>query len=216
MVILLSMAAVIFLSFIESVLRPSYLIKSLLKVLCFSSVILIGRFLYKEDLNSLLHLKKKMPDKRLLSFLVFVYVGIIVLFLLLKDHIDLTAIRASLLEKEGLNKDNFLFIFAYIILCNSFLEEAFFRGYLVEVFRKEGLFRIGSVYSALLFAFYHIGIVASWFEPAVFILCIAGLSLAGLFLEWISEKNDTLLASYTVHGFANLAINTIGTFMMFL
>ncbi|MBQ1899980.1 MAG: hypothetical protein II153_03650, partial [Erysipelotrichaceae bacterium] len=62
----------------------------------------------------------------------------------------------------------------------------------------------------------HIGIVANWFQPAVFLLCIVGLSLAGLFLEWICERNDTLLASYAVHAFANLAINTIGTFMMFM
>ena len=171
---------------------------------------------YKEDIFSLIHLKKKMPDKKLIFFLLFVYAGIILLFFLLKERIDLSAIRRSLLEKEGLNKDNFLFIFSYIILCNSFLEEAFFRGFLIEVFKKEGLYKAGSLYSAILFALYHIGIVASWFQPAVFLLCIVGLSLAGLFLEWICERNDTLLASYAVHAFANLAINTIGTFMMFM
>ena len=214
--VLLSITAVVFLSFIESILKPSYLVKSILKILCFAGSVFFYSFAYKEDIFSLIHLKKKMPDKKLIFFLLFVYAGIILLFFLLKERIDLSAIRRSLLEKEGLNKDNFLFIFSYIILCNSFLEEAFFRGFLIEVFKKEGLYKAGSMYSAILFALYHIGIVANWFQPLVFLLCIVGLSLAGLFLEWICERNDTLLASYAVHAFANLAINTIGTFMMFM
>ena len=56
------------------------------------------------------------------------------------------------MAKEQLTKENCLFVFAYIALCNSFLEEAFFRGFLTESFRRAGCPKAGVVCSALLFA----------------------------------------------------------------
>ena len=69
--------------------------------------------------------------------------------------------------------------------------------------------------SALLFSAYHIGIFISWFNPFLFILCLAGLAAVGLFLQWISEKYQSIAASWLIHGCANIAINTIGALLIF-
>ena len=72
------------------------------------------------------------------------------------------------------------------------------------------------IYGSLLFAFYHLGIVALWFDLLILILCIAGLAFAGAFLQVIEIREDNLIGSWFVHGCANLAINTIGTLMLFM
>ena len=119
----------------------------------------------------------------------------------------------ALTAKEHLTRENFWIVFLYIIVVNSFLEEAFFRGFLFHAFQPFGTLR-AYLAGSFLFAVYHIGIVSGWFGPLMMILCILGLMGAGLFLQYIEEKNDTLLASWMVHAFANLAINTVGTIVI--
>lgn len=212
----LAIAVIGFLSYFEGVLEPSYWYKSLVKALCFSSAVLIYCRLYKENILRVLHIKKKLPSKKLLILMCLVYLGIICAYLILRNQIDLSSIRESLLNKEGLTKENFVFIFSYIIIVNSFLEEGFFRGFLYHVFADNGKKAAGMLFGSFLFAIYHIGIVSTWFHPLILILCIAGLMGAGIFLQLICEREDNLLASWIVHGFANLAINTIGVFMLFM
>ena len=214
--VVLSLLAVGVMSVFESIVQPSYWIKSFIKVICFSSAVIIYSFIYKEKIGDLLNLKKKPPSRRLLIVTGLVYAGVIIAYLILKDQIDLPNIRENLLKKEGVTKDNFIFVFSYIIVINSFLEEAFFRGFIYNVFRKEAHPLSGMIYSSLLFAIYHLGIVALWFDPLILVVCIGGLAFAGAFLQLIEIKEDNLAASWFVHGCANLAINTIGTMMLFM
>ena len=153
-----------FLSYFDGVLKPSYWYKSLVKGALFSTVVLLYCRIFQDDLIRVLHIRKKLPSGKLLIFMFLVYAGIICAYLILKDQIDLSGIRESLLNKEGLTKKNFPFIFSYIVIVN----------------------------------------------------CIAGLMGAGIFLQLICERENNLLASWIVHGFANLAINTIGVFMLFM
>ncbi len=205
-----------FLSYFEGALQPSYWYKSFVKAACFSSAVLVYCGLYKEDVIRVLHIKKRLPSKKLLIFMCLVYVGVVCAYLIFQNQIDLGGIRENLLNKEGLTKRNFVFVFSYIIIVNSFLEEGFFRGFLYHAFEESGEKTVGMLLSSFLFALYHIGIVATWFRPQILVLCIAGLMAAGIFLQLICEKEDNLLASWAVHSFANLAINTIGVFMLFM
>ena len=213
--VILSLLAVGIISVFESVFILSYWPKSMIKASCFIAAITIYCLIYKEDVIKLLNVKKKLPSKKLLISMTFVYVGIIAAYLILKDRIDLSGIRENLLRKEGLTKDNFIFIFSYIIFVNSFLEESFFRGFIYNVFKDQGFRIVGIIYGSLLFSIYHLGIVALWFDPLILIVCTVGLALAGAFLQFICIKEDNLLASFIVHGCANLAINTIGVLMLF-
>ena len=214
-VILMAATALQVMTYTEKILQPGYLIKSIIKLSVLGGSILLYACLYKENLFSLIGLKKKKPSKKLILFMAFAYLGIIVLYLLLSRYIDLAGIREKLIQKEHLSRQNFLFIFSYIILINSFLEESFFRGFLYQAFRKEGLETAGILFSALVFALYHISIMDGWFHPAIMLLGIIGLFLVGIFLQIIMKREDNLLGSWLVHAFANLAINTIATIMLF-
>ena len=140
------------------------------------------------------------------------FLGIGILFALLKNQIDLSSIKESLIAKENLTKSNCLFVFAYIIIVNSFLEESFFRGFFYSLFENK---KVGAVISGLVFSLYHIGIVITWFNPFVFALCIIGLAIVGMFLQWLSSKYQSIMASWITHACANIAINTIGALMIF-
>ncbi|MBQ6479291.1 MAG: CPBP family intramembrane metalloprotease [Erysipelotrichaceae bacterium] len=214
-VVIIAFFALAVMTYVEKVLQPGYWIKSLIKILVLAGPLFLYSLHDQVDFLQLIGLKKKRPSGKLLFCIVFAYAGIIVLYLLLKDQIDLNGIRGRLLAKEGLNRNNFLFIFSYIILINSFLEESFFRGFLYQVFRSEGYEKAGVLFSALVFALYHISIMDGWFHPAIMALGIIGLFLTGVFLQLICRYEDSLLGSWLVHGAANLAINTIAVIMLF-
>ena len=97
--------------------------------------------------------------------MLFFFVGMTAAFFIFKRFIDLDGIRESLIAKENLTKSNCLFVFAYIILCNSFLEESFFRGFLSGIFPNK---LVGTIVSAAVFSVYHIGIFVTWFNPFIF------------------------------------------------
>ena len=214
-VIVISIVSLLVMMYVEKVIQPGYWIKSLVKIVMFMGGMLLYAFMFRKDMVELIGLKMKKPSKKLILSVVFAYAGIIILYLLLKDHIDLISIRDQLLAKEHLSRDNFLFIFSYIILVNSFLEESFFRGFIYNALKDEGFGMLGMVFSALMFALYHISIVDTWFSSLLVFLSIAGLCVIGAFLQYIAIKEDNLLGSWLVHAAANLAINTIGTIMLF-
>lgn len=200
---------------IEQFLKPDYLFKSACKlVLLFVPIILYSKLSHQE-IKEIINFRKLKSAKILYIGMVVAYVGIIIAFMLFRNSIDLNQIRENLMNKEKLTRENCLFVFAYIILVNSFLEEAFFRGFLSHLFAVEGKERIGIIFSAVCFALYHIGMVSNWFDPLIFVICIAGLAGCGILLQLVERHFGTLKASWLIHGCANLAINTIGVIVMF-
>ena len=210
---LIGLAVIAFMIQTEQAWQPAYFIKSLVKLAVFAGAVFLYMFISREILTDVLHITRNPVSKKLILFMIGVYLFVVAGFFLLKGQLDPDRIRESLFAKEHLTRQNFLFVFAYIIVVNSFLEEAFFRGFLFHALKPAGKGFAYTVSSAL-FAVYHIGIVANWFQPLIFVLCIAGLLGAGIFLQYIEQKNDNLLASWIVHASANLAINTIGTFLI--
>lgn len=210
--VLLALAAVLLVFLVEQVLQPGYWIKSLLKAAAFLGAILAYAALGKQRFLETIRLRKLTETKALLLCMLAFFAGVAVLFLCFRNQLDLAGIRESLMRKEGLTRQNCLFVFAYIIVCNSFLEEAFFRGFVFQLFRNQML---GALLSAVLFSAYHIGIFISWFNPFLFVLCLAGLAAVGLFLQWISGKYQSIAASWLIHACANIAINAVGALLIF-
>ena len=211
-------AALIFLAVMlltEQMLAPPYLIKSLIKLLLTASLIGIGTLCAKTGLKESIRFRQMQKAGRLIGFMIAVIPAVLLGFYLLRGFLDLPAIRQNLMQKEQLTKENCLFVFAYIALVNSFLEEAFFRGFLTEGFRRAGLKKSGMLLSALAFAVYHIGIVDSWLSIPMLLVCIAALFGAALFLQAICDHYDSVKASWLVHGCANLAINAVGILLIF-
>lgn len=199
----------------EQMLAPPYAVKSLIKLLLTCTLIGLGTALSKAGLKESIRFLPMQKAAKLIAFMIAVIPTVLLGFCLLRGFLDLPAIRQNLMQKEQLTKENCLFVFAYIALVNSFLEEAFFRGFLTGRFRCAGLQKSGSLLSALAFAVYHIGIVDSWLSIPMLLLCIAALFAAALFLQYICDHYQSVKASWLVHGCANLAINTVGILLIF-
>ena len=103
---------------------------------------------------------------------------------------------------------------AYISLVNSLLEEFFFRGFAFLMLKEIAGSKLAYLFSAGIFSLYHIAIMHSWFSPLVFALMLVSLFFAGLLFNWINERYHNLYASWMVHMFANLAINTVGLLLI--
>ena len=209
---ILSILILIFAYIEEIYIRPEYLIKCIIKVSTFSGVILLYAALSKKKILDIINLKKPEKIGVLLGGIAFFFVGMFAVFFIFKNQIDWTGIKDSLAGKEGFTKENCLFAFAYIIIFNSFLEEAFFRGFLSGLFTKKWL---GYIISAVLFSVYHIGIVGEWFSIPLVLIAISGLVLVALFLQWLNTHYKTIVANWLVHASANIAINVIGTLVIF-
>ena len=214
-VVLISIISLLLMTFIEKYIHPQYWIKSMFKLIIFLLPIIFYSIKNKISFKELIYLNNNKPSKGLIIFMLIAYLGIIILYLLLRNYIDLENIKNNLFMKENLNKSNFIFIFTYIIIVNSFIEESFFRGFIYKVFKDNGYEKQGIIYSSILFALYHISIMDAWFNPMIMGLAIVGLFFVGLLFHYICIKEDNLLGSWLVHGFGNLAINTIGTIMLF-
>lgn len=186
---------------VETVIRPGYLIKSAVKLVLFLGIVLAlrpRRFLIGEGLKMGLWLGAG------------IYILVLVAFFLFRPFIDLNTIAEGLLGKEGVDRENFLWVALYISLVNSFLEELLFRGLAFLELREHT--RFAGVFSAAAFALYHIGILDGWFSPWIYGLCMAGLFAGGLIFNWL-DRQGSILPSWLAHAAANLAINTIGLVM---
>lgn len=184
---------ILFFAFIEEIyIRPEYLIKCIIKISTFGGVILLYSALTKKKIVDIINLKKPEKIGTLIGGIAFFFVGMIVVFLIFKNQINLSGIKDSLGAKEGFTRENCLYAFAYIIIFNSFLEEAFFRGFLPGLFSKKWP---GYIVSAFLFSAYHIGIVGNWFNIPILLIAISGLVLVALFLQWINAHYKTIVAN---------------------
>ena len=196
----------------EQVFQAGYLIKTIVKVISFMGAVGLYCGITKSRFTDVIRLHKLKNIKPIIIWMLFFFVGMTAAFFIFKRFIDLDGIRESLIAKENLTKSNCLFVFAYIILCNSFLEESFFRGFLSGIFPNK---LVGTIVSAAVFSVYHIGIFVTWFNPFIFAICIVGLAAVGVFLQWLSGKFESILASYITHACANVVLNIIGALMIF-
>lgn len=210
--VILTVLALVLAYIMEVVVQPGYLIKSIIKVGTFGGIIVLYCVLTKNKIKEVINLKKPKKIGVLAGCILLFFVGMGILFFIFKNQIEWSTIRGSLIEKEGLTRKNCLIAFAYIIIFNSFLEEAFYRGFFPKLFTKK---MPGYIISAVFFSVYHIGIVGGWFNIPIFLICVFGLVLVALFLQWLCERYKSLVADWLVHASANVAINIIGTLLLF-
>lgn len=211
--IILSILLVLLMIVVDSYINPSYLIKSIIKVVLFLLIpMVLGEFKRIEALG-FFRISNKKSLLKTLGIGIFVYLGIIFSYFILSSFIDLEIIKSILENSLKVNRGNFILVAVYISFINSFIEEFFFRGYLfLDLLKYKGR-GFAYVYSALIFSIYHVGIMGGWFNPVIFILALLGLFAGGLIFNYLNEKNSNILNSYVVHMMANLAINTIGLMM---
>ncbi len=214
-ILILIVAACIVMAFIDAVIAPGYLVKSLVKLLLFLGIPLGYAVIHKGipvwDMF-------RIRDKKALIIPVLlgmgVYAFILLVYFILGPYFDFSGVTGELTASYGVNKDNFVWVALYISFVNSFLEEFFFRGFAFLTLKKFTSKRFAYLFSAGTFALYHVAIMSDWFQAVLFLLLIFSLFIAGVFFNRLNEKGNNIYNSWLVHMCANFAINTIG-FILF-
>lgn len=198
---------------VDSVLQPGYLLKSVIKVLLFLSLpILLSKKQNLQFINPFHFNKHALLTGGVLAVATF---GVILgAYALLHPYLDLSGVAQSLETSAGVTKDNFLFVGLYIALCNSLLEEYFFRNFAFLTLAKDGSKTFAYLFSAIAFGVYHAGMLITMVPPLLFILALVALFLCGLLLNYLNARSETIWVSWLLHMGANLGINTIGMILL--
>jgi membrane protease YdiL (CAAX protease family) len=101
------------------------------------------------------------------------------------------------------------FALIYIPVFNASVEEIFFRGFVFRSLADKIDIKAAYALSALLFAVYHLIVFRNWFNLPLLLLALSALMAAGLFLNWLVSKYDSLLPAWIIHGLLNIAIFTV-------
>ena len=195
-------------AWVEGALRPIYPVKSSLKIAVFLGC--AGLYvLFSRDFGPLQAFRR--PRQIRLTALLAAGVLVFLLggYLLLSPWLDLSAIPENLAAKEGITRETFPLAAAYITLCNSLLEEYFFRGFAFLALYRAGREKLAWGFSALAFALYHVSITSNWGAPGLIVLMVAGLTAAGLLFNWL-DREGSVWPSWLVHMGANLGTNAVG------
>lgn len=206
----------IFVCLIDALIQPNYFVKIPIKILFFLALPILFFIVNKKDFNEFkkLFVFKKNGILKALLLGIGVYLVIMIGYLLLKGIIDFSSVTTSLTEGMGITAENFLYVSLYISLMNSFLEEFFFRGYGFITLKKFTSRKFAYIFSSVIFAIYHVGMLVDMFNIWTSILLLVGLIIGGCIFNYLNEANDNIYPSWFVHMFANFAINTIG-FILF-
>jgi uncharacterized protein len=206
-IILIISLGCIVMALTDGLWQPGYAIKSAVKILFFLGLPII--ILRKEQLSKYFGFRKKMLPK-LIALGLGIYGFILAAYFVIGPYFDFSSVVSGLEEQLGVNASNFIFVAVYISLVNSLLEEYFFRGIAFIELKQLTSRRFAYVFSALMFALYHVAMLIGLFDWYLIVLILVALIVGGFIFNYINEKEESILASWTVHLFANLAINTVG------
>ena len=212
LVVALVVFSTLIMCFVDGIITPPYLIKSIIKIVLFLVIPMIYFILNKENhkyLKKLFFPKKK--DLLLAMLLgVTVYVVIMGAYFILHSYIDLETIKESLTSGTGITAQNFVYVAIYISFLNSLLEEFFFRGFAFLILKQETSRKFAYIFSSVMFAIYHVGMTSGWFNVFIYALAMLGLFVGACVFDFLNEKCENIYPSWMVHMCANFAINTIG------
>ncbi|SHG61625.1 MULTISPECIES: CPBP family intramembrane glutamic endopeptidase [Virgibacillus] len=197
------------LAFVEHGMDVNYVVKSLSKMTLFFLAIwlytrLFGDFRFKDVLTLD---KMNRRDWLRLLFLGALSASIVLAaYLLLSPYFSVSQIKQDITGRLGISATGFIFVGIYITFINSLLEEYFFRGFIFFQLPR----KIGYFFSPLLFATYHIPMIALWFSPSLIITCFVGLWGIAIVFHKVNERNQTIWFSWIIHVCADIMIIAIG------
>ena len=209
--ILLSIGCVLFLLWIEQGVGVSYEWKTLAKIVLF---FVVPFFLSRKNGIGFLAFKKTDPKSIRLAIMTGLAITALILgaFYFVKSFIDTGSMLSDLETRVGVTGTVFPLVAIYILFGNSFLEEFFFRGFLVGAFQGT---RLKWILPPLFFAVYHVAIFLPWFSFPILLLALSGLWVGGYIFQWINERSGTVLSSWIIHMFADLGVLLIGVYLFY-
>lgn len=210
-VIIYPFISILILLWIEQGIEVTYIWKTLAKIILFVVLPLIyiirmnGKILNQQQLK-----KNHFVYPFILGFLTMA--TIVGAFIVFRDHIDLITLKMDLETRVGVTASIFPFVALYILFGNSFLEEFFFRGWLVDLFQKT---KWQWFMPSFLFAIYHIAIFLPWFDWPILLMAVIGLFIGGLLFQWLNKTSGTIYPGWIVHISADIGVLLIGFYMFY-
>lgn len=203
----------VLMTLVDGVIRPPYFVKSIIKILLFMALPVIFGVINKMNVFSIMK-----PERRAVITGLLLGGGtlavVLTAYFLLSPFIDLSAVPDALSKNAGVTRENFPIVAVYIALCNSLLEEFFFRGFAFLQLRSVSSTSFAMFFSSAAFALYHGGMLDGWVNPLLTALLLLALFGCGVFFNLLNLKRECIWASWLTHLFANLAINTIGMILL--
>lgn len=201
--------ACVVMAIIETVVEPTYFIKSVLKIIFF---LLVPLFIIKMQKEKVLadsfSLDKKSVVK-LSALGIIIYVIIMTAFYLTKGVFDYSSLVNSLSADQNVSQDSFIRIALYISFCNSLLEEFLFRFVAFIKLSEYITKKVAYIFSSCVFALYHIAMIGSSFPLPLLLLALVGLAIGGGIFNYVDDKSRNIYNSWIIHMFADFAIMTI-------
>ena len=203
-------------TFIDAVVHPPYFSKIPIKILFFLALPMLFFVIWRDEWNGFKALFRFRKKGLLISILLGLAIFGVILggYFVTRGFIDFSGVTSSLTAGMGITADNFVWVAIYISIMNSFLEEFFFRGFGFITLKKYVNIKFAYLFSPILFAVYHVGMLVGMFHPAVLALLMFGLIVGGLIFNTLNDKLGNIYPSWLTHMAANFAINTIG-FILF-
>ncbi len=203
-------------TFIDAVVHPPYFSKIPIKILFFLALPMLFFVFWREEWSEFKALFRFRKKDLIVSLFLGAAIFAVILggYFVTRGFIDFSGVTSSLTSGMGITADNFIWVAIYISIMNSFLEEFFFRGFGFITLKKYVNIKFAYLFSPVLFAVYHVGMLVGMFHPAVLALIMFGLIVGGLIFNALNDKLGNIYPSWFVHMAANFAINTIG-FILF-
>lgn len=208
-IIMFVVISCIFMAIVDLVIQPSYIIKSLIKNLVFF-IVPIFLFKYFEiQLFDNFRLNKRGLLK-LCALGLSVYVITMFSYFIAKNVFDFKDVVGTLMINHSIKSNYYIYVALYISFGNSLLEEFFFRLIGCIKLGEYSSKKFAYIFSSLLFALYHIGMIGRSFPISLTIISVICLFILGVIFNHVNEKNKNIFNSWFVHMFVDFAVMTIG------
>jgi membrane protease YdiL (CAAX protease family) len=195
---------------VDSVLLPPYGAKSAIKAALFALWPLACAKLFRLPYLGGALSPKRFPAKAAALLSAGVFAAILLAYAVFSSFLDFSKIVPSLGAKYQIGRGNYIFAACYLTLANSFLEEAYFRGFCFHILLRSAGRAAAYALSSAAFAFYHAAVIVGWLPPAPTALMFAGLFAGGLVFSRLNEAFGSVYPSWAVHAASDLAISAIG------
>lgn len=121
------------------------------------------------------------------------------------DPLVTGGLRAQSFLESGWSLSTILIILLQALVQTSFTEEFTFRGYLINFFKRNGHFKLGNVFQAVLFALIHLPTVGG-FPIFIQVWLVAALTLMSLVWGHVihNELEGSVLLAWGLHGVTNV------------
>lgn len=208
-IIILTVFVCAFMAIIETVVEPTYAVKSAIKVGAFLILpLIVLKVSGIRIFGNAFSINGKILA-RLLLLGIFIYLIIMGAYALTGMFFDYSTLVRSLSEDQKVDGKSFAAVSLYISFCNSLLEEFLFRQISFVKLSEYSSKKAAYIFSSAMFAIYHVAIIGTSFPLPLMLPALLGLFAGGVIFDYANAKGKNIYNSWIIHMFADFAIMTV-------